>query len=292
MLTCLQRWVNIRHDFVRFLTVHATLLGKGNMVRICTPKHLPLSSSGVVTIAFLLFTQVACDKKESLSTNDDRNSVESTQSESESRPHHVSTTTYTVKARSSLGLSDADLDDLKEKNAACDGGKNRSACLAYLRIVCRKAADGNAAKIESCKRAAFLPHYFRCVDGNRDSCASASQAAMGCSFCQQALQSMGQEIQARRQAAEQSGDDRMLGIQQQQDDCQYRYPGVFSASNPMAGMCADSPEQISAYQRGQSAAEDARHQRELDDIHQNGVTACRKQCASSDNYNRCMAGCY
>jgi hypothetical protein len=101
-----------------------------------------------------------------------------------------------------------------------------------------------------------------------------------------------QEVTARVQAAQESGDSRMLGIQQRQDGCQHRYPGVFSASNPLAGMCADSPEQISRYQRDLSSAQDTRDQRELETIRQNGVTMCRKQCVNSNNYNGCMASCY
>jgi hypothetical protein len=84
----------------------------------------------------------------------------------------------------------------------------------------------------------------------------------------------------------------MLGIQQLQDNCKYRYPGVFSASNPRAGMCADSLEQISDYQHDQTATQDRINQNEIDSIQRSGVTACRKLCITSSNYNRCMADCY
>lgn len=100
-----------------------------------------------------------------------------------------------------------------------------------------------------------------------------------------------QQMQAqpvRQQVLAQQGPQ---GIQQQQYGCTYRYPGVFSASNPMAGMCANSQEEIDAYMRSNGATQDRIHQREMNQLNANAVTTCHKICNLQDNPSLCKAGC-
>jgi hypothetical protein len=100
-----------------------------------------------------------------------------------------------------------------------------------------------------------------------------------------------QEIAARQQAMQATGDPRLAGIQQQQDGCEYRYPGVFPQDGPMAGMCANSQAEIDRYLRDQGMAQEARDNREIEQINANAASQCRRMCITANNPALCRAGC-
>lgn len=100
------------------------------------------------------------------------------------------------------------------------------------------------------------------------------------------------QAEINRQAeAQQQVQQGPQGIQLQQDGCTYRYPGEFSASNPLAGMCANSQEEIDAYTRNNGATQDRIHQREMNQLNANAAATCRKMCNYQSNPSLCKAGC-